>query len=84
MRMRLGLLLGAGVGYVLGTKAGTQRYEEIKSFTQRVMDKPEVQQVKQKVAEITGKASTIRLDELRDEPAIQEPYAAASGFADTQ
>ena len=29
MRMRLGLLIGFGAGYVLGAKAGHERYEEM-------------------------------------------------------
>ncbi|MEN8234609.1 MAG: hypothetical protein ABFR89_06755 [Actinomycetota bacterium] len=31
MKFRTGLVLGLGVGYVLGTKAGRERYEQMKS-----------------------------------------------------
>ncbi|MDQ3985891.1 MAG: YtxH domain-containing protein [Actinomycetota bacterium] len=30
MRGRLGFLIGFGAGYVLGTKAGTERYDQLK------------------------------------------------------
>ena len=31
MRGKIGLVVGLGVGYVLGTRAGRQRYEQLKS-----------------------------------------------------
>ena len=39
----LRLLLGIAVGYVLGAKAGNQRYEQLKRTYQRVSDHPAVQ-----------------------------------------
>lgn len=39
----LKFLLGAAVGYVLGTKAGHERYEQLKRTYQRVADHPAVQ-----------------------------------------
>ena len=36
-------LLGMAVGYVLGTKAGHERYEQLKRTYQRVADHPAVQ-----------------------------------------
>ena len=36
-------LLGAGVGYVLGSRAGRERYEQIKRWTTRAVDHPAVQ-----------------------------------------
>lgn len=37
------LLLGAAIGYVLGAKAGNERYEQLKRTYQRVADHPAVQ-----------------------------------------
>ncbi len=34
---------GAAVGYVLGSRAGRERYEQIKRWSQRVQDNPAVQ-----------------------------------------
>ena len=48
MRGKLLLLVGVGVGYVLGSRAGRERYEEIKAAAGRLWNDPRVQrQVKQ-------------------------------------
>lgn len=39
----LKFLLGAAIGYVLGAKAGRERYEQLKRTYQRVSDHPAVQ-----------------------------------------
>jgi hypothetical protein len=36
MRFRLGLFIGAAVGYVLGAKAGRERYEQIVAAANKV------------------------------------------------
>jgi hypothetical protein len=41
--MMIPFLLGAGVGYVLGTRAGRERYEQISRVYRRVADHPSVQ-----------------------------------------
>lgn len=43
---KLGFLAGAALGYVLGAKAGRERYEQIRSAAQRLVNHPTVQQVK--------------------------------------
>ncbi len=40
---KIPLLASAAVGYVLGTRAGRERYEQIKSQAERLWRKPEVQ-----------------------------------------
>ena len=40
---KLRFLAGVGVGYVLGARAGRQRYEQIKSGAQGVWNNPKVQ-----------------------------------------
>lgn len=37
------ILLGTGIGYVLGSRAGRERYEQIKRWSSRVADHPAVQ-----------------------------------------
>jgi len=39
----LKFLLGAAVGYVLGAKAGNERYMQLRRTYQRVADNPKVQ-----------------------------------------
>lgn len=41
---KLTLLLAAGIGYVLGTRAGRERYEQIKAMAIKVKDDPRVQE----------------------------------------
>ena len=46
---RLTLGLGLGVGYVLGARAGRDRYEQIKQAAAGFMGRPEVQQAVEQV-----------------------------------
>ncbi|WP_344878300.1 hypothetical protein [Allokutzneria multivorans] len=52
------LVLGAAVGYVLGTRAGRERYEQINRTYHRLLDHPAVQGaagfLRAKVSEKTG------------------------------
>lgn len=43
MKGKVGLIIGLGVGYVLGTRAGRERYEQIKQAAQKVWNLPPVQ-----------------------------------------
>src|SRR5215212_8941328 len=45
---KLTLGLGLGVGFVLGTRAGRGRYEQIKQAAAGLMERPEVQQTLEK------------------------------------
>jgi hypothetical protein len=45
MGFKTGLLVGFGIGYVLGTKAGRERYEELKASWEQFVGKPTVQSV---------------------------------------
>jgi hypothetical protein len=57
-----GFLLGLAAGYVLGTRAGKKRYEEIVSIWQTLVDHPAVQGVagvvRAKVSEVTGSGTS--------------------------
>ncbi|HLS93317.1 MAG TPA: hypothetical protein VK015_07360 [Microbacterium sp.] len=43
MRGKIGLVVGLGVGYVLGTRAGRARYEQIKAQAEKVWELEPVQ-----------------------------------------
>ncbi|MDP9068280.1 MAG: hypothetical protein M3N53_08055 [Actinomycetota bacterium] len=49
MRGRLGLFIGFGAGYVLGAKAGTERYDQLRRLYDNLVASPTVQSA-------TGKA----------------------------
>ena len=57
MRFRIGLILGLGAGYVLGTKAGRERYEQIRRWFHHVAGSPQVQQLAEKGKEVAGEAA---------------------------
>lgn len=40
MGMKFGVLVGLGIGYVLGTRAGREQYERIRETTQRLRRTP--------------------------------------------
>jgi hypothetical protein len=42
---KLGMVVGAAVGYVLGAKAGRERYEQIAASARQLMEKPQVKRV---------------------------------------
>ncbi|MEU8341707.1 hypothetical protein SAMN05443665_1001139 [Actinomadura meyerae] len=44
MKTRMMFMAGAAVGYVLGTKAGRERYEQLKRLSQQVSENPNVQE----------------------------------------
>ena len=43
MGFKSGLIVGLGVGYVLGAKAGRERYEQMVTTVSDVADRPQVQ-----------------------------------------
>ena len=80
------LLLGVGVGYVLGSRAGRERYEQIKTQAQKIAGNPKVQEAAHKAQDtVTTQAAaaagaakdkvsdtgTSAADKLRREASIQ-------------
>ena len=45
MRFKSGFLVGLGAGYVLGTKAGQERYQQIVEATSKLRENPGVQRL---------------------------------------
>ena len=55
MAFRLGMIVGGAVGYVLGTKAGRERYEQLQRTWGSVRQSQPAQQVENQVREAAGK-----------------------------
>lgn len=79
---KLFLLAALGAGYVLGAKAGRQRYEQIKRLSRQVKDNPKVQgvagmleaQAESVVGNVKSKVSGTHyphseVEEIKDNPA---------------
>ena len=54
MIRKLTLVAGFGAGYILGAKAGTQRYEQIISTFRQIAGMPAVQEVTHTLADTAG------------------------------
>ena len=59
MRMRLGLLIGLGAGYVLGAKAGQERYEEIRQQFNQLMGTEQAQQLQAQMRDVASRATEV-------------------------
>ncbi len=54
MRGRMGLLIGFGAGYVLGAKAGTERYEQLRRLYENLISSPGFQEATGRAKEAVG------------------------------
>jgi hypothetical protein len=83
MRYRIVFLGGLAVGFILGARAGRERYEQIKHLSRRVADNPAVQQAAGAFqAQATGLAKTAQqkvTSELQDR--VPKVAAAAKNKA---
>ena len=70
---KLTMLIAGGVGYVLGTRAGRERYEQIRGLAGKVKDDPRVQEKAQQAADLAKEKAPVVKDKV---------VAAASTAAD--
>jgi hypothetical protein len=70
---KLSLLIAGGIGYVLGTRAGRERYEQIRSAALRVKENPKVQEKAHQAADVAREKAPVVGDKLK---------GAAAGAAD--
>ncbi|GBD83923.1 hypothetical protein BMS3Abin02_00307 [bacterium BMS3Abin02] len=66
MKFRLGLVLGFGLGYILGAKAGRERYEQIVDACRGLTKIEGVQSATDKVKETVGEGMTTASQRIRD------------------
>ena len=71
------LLIGVAIGYVLGSRAGHERYEQIKSGARRVRQNPQVQNVAHKAQDAATQQATAAAELAKD-----KVTSAASTAAD--
>ena len=82
MRFKSGFLVGLGAGYVLGTKAGQERYQQIVDAASRLRENPGVQRLTGEVNR-TVSASKDRVAETAAAKADQAKEAVASKVGDS-
>ena len=68
---KLSLLIAGGIGYVLGTRAGRERYEQIKKAATRVKEDPRVQEKAAQAADLAKEKA----------PVVKDKVAAAASTA---
>lgn len=68
---KLTMLIAGGVGYVLGTRAGRERYEQIRGLAGKVKDDPRVQEKAQQAADLAKEKA----------PVVKDKVASAAGTA---
>jgi len=62
MRFRTGLLTGLGVGYVLGARAGRERYEQLMAAFERISSDERLSSVADLAARVTETPRTRALE----------------------
>ena len=67
---KMTLITGVAIGYVLGTRAGRARYEQIKSGATRLANNPKVQSATGKAQEAVTDAASTAADEARRRASI--------------
>ncbi|MEU4836296.1 YtxH domain-containing protein [Streptosporangium sp. NPDC023615] len=74
MRYRMMFCVGFAAGYVLGTRAGRERYEQIKQLAQRVSENPSVQETAGLVGSKVSKATGVAKDKVSDVAKNRLPF----------
>lgn len=81
MMGKLTMLAGFGAGYVLGAKAGRQRYEQIRSNAQRLWQDPRVQQKTHQAAHLAKEQGMVAKEKVQGK--VQEKVHAHSSSGGT-
>lgn len=84
MKGKLAFVLGAGVGYVLGTRAGRAQFEKIKGWASDAWHDPRVQST---VDDLESKAAGFAKDQggaLKDKAVDAVKSAVSRGSDDTE
>ncbi|MFF4415213.1 YtxH domain-containing protein [Streptosporangium sp. NPDC001559] len=74
MRYRLMFGVGLAVGYILGSRAGRERYEQLKRMARRVSDNPAVQEAAGLVGAQVSKATDVARTKVSDVARDKLPF----------
>jgi len=73
---KLSLLVAAGAGYVLGARAGRQRYDQIAATAKKVADNPKVQRVAHRAQDAAAHQAAAAAGAARDKVSSAASTAA--------
>ena len=77
--MKKMMLLGAGaVGYVLGAKAGRERYEQIAAQAQKLRSNPKVQQKMDEAKHVAKDAAEQAVGKVKEQAGSSAPGSTSS------
>lgn len=81
---KISMLAAAGVGYVLGARAGRERYEQIKRTATRVKQDPRVQEKAGQAADFAREQAPVVKDKVAGaaasaKGAVQDKVGSSSG-----
>lgn len=80
MRYRLTFVAGLALGYVLGTRAGRERYEQLKNSARQVAENPAVRNTAESAAQqgraFAGKAYHVVSEKVGDHVHMPDSVAA--------
>lgn len=79
MMGKLTMLAGFGAGYVLGARAGRQRYEQIRSSAQRLWQDPRVQQKTQQAAHLAKEQGMVAKEKVQEKVHAHNGAGTADG-----
>jgi hypothetical protein len=77
MRYRLLFGVGLAVGYILGSRAGRERYEQIKRMALRVSDNPRMQEAAGLMGAKVSKATGVAKSKVSDVAKHRLPFMRA-------
>jgi hypothetical protein len=63
---KLSLLIAAGIGYVFGTKAGRERYDQIRDAALKVRNDPRVQEKTRQAADLAREQAPVVKDKVTE------------------
>ncbi len=63
---KLLILVAGGIGYVLGTKAGRERYEQMRNTVNKVKDDPRVQEKAHQAADLAKEKAPVVKEKLAE------------------
>jgi hypothetical protein len=79
---KLMLLVAGGVGYVLGARAGRERYEQIKRTATRVKEDPRVQEKAHQAADLAKEKAPLVKDKVASAATTATDKVTSSGNGD--